>query len=117
MNVDPSELARRIVAAWNTHDLDAILEHYSEDAELTSTVVHRVLGIPDGTLRGKAAVRAWWRRVLDRVPDMRIELVGMCPGMSSLAMVQRISTLDGVGVSVYELDVEGKIRREVFHGG
>lgn len=117
MRNDAKEFARDLVAAWNSHDLDRILAHYSEDFELTSPVLKRVRGLEDGTLRGKNAVREWWRHALDKVPELRIELVGMSSGVDSAAMTQRITGVDGLGVSFFRFAQDGRIEREIFHCG
>jgi ketosteroid isomerase-like protein len=33
------------VEAWNRHDIDAVLAHYSDDFEMTTPMIQRVLGI------------------------------------------------------------------------
>ena len=48
------------VAAWNAHDLGRILDHYADDFEMTSPYIVTLAGEPGGTLRGKAAVGAYW---------------------------------------------------------
>lgn len=107
----------RLVAmldAWNTHDLDAILEHYSDDFELISPIAKQRLSLPGDSLEGKDAVRAWWRRVLDRVPDIRFEFVCCVESIRSVSLVYRSSHNGGLVVSVYEFDASGRIRREEF---
>ncbi len=37
--------AEHWVAAWNSHDIDTILAHYSDDFEMTTPMVQRVLGV------------------------------------------------------------------------
>lgn len=45
------------VSAWNSHDLDRILSHYSDDFSMTSPFIAGPLGgEPSGTLRGKDKV-------------------------------------------------------------
>jgi hypothetical protein len=41
---DANAFARRWIADWNAHDLDAILAHYAPDAEFLSPVAQRVTG-------------------------------------------------------------------------
>jgi ketosteroid isomerase-like protein len=38
------KLAHHWIAAWNAHDLAAIMSHYEETIELTSPVAARLLG-------------------------------------------------------------------------
>jgi ketosteroid isomerase-like protein len=56
------ELARHWVRAWNAHDLDEILSHYREDVVLVSPVAARILEDPSGTVVGKEALRAYFKR-------------------------------------------------------
>jgi ketosteroid isomerase-like protein len=49
--------ARDWCDAWNRRDLDAIMEHYSDDVEFSSPTVVKRWGVADGWLRGKAKVR------------------------------------------------------------
>ena len=58
------ELADHWVAAWNAHDLDAIMSHYDEAIELTSPVAAGLLGVPNGKVAGKPALRAYFQRGL-----------------------------------------------------
>ena len=37
------ELASHWIQAWNSHDLDAIMEHYKDEVLLTSPVAARVV--------------------------------------------------------------------------
>ncbi len=39
--------------AWNAHDLDGVLSHYSDDFEMFSPVIVQVTGNREGRLRGR----------------------------------------------------------------
>jgi ketosteroid isomerase-like protein len=56
--------------AWNSHDLDRILEHYADDVEYSSPFIAQMAepGGPgaDGRLDGKAVVRAYFAAALER---------------------------------------------------
>src|SRR5215831_4331753 len=60
-----SEQARRFaeewVDAWNRHDLDGILAHYSEDVVFSSPFAARLIPGGDGTVRGRAALREYFK--------------------------------------------------------
>ncbi|HEV7790484.1 MAG TPA: nuclear transport factor 2 family protein, partial [Pseudonocardia sp.] len=55
--VEAKAFVERWVAHWNAHDLDALLEHFTEDVTFSSPAAIRVLGGGDGVVRGKAALR------------------------------------------------------------
>jgi len=115
MQTDRVKIIHELDEAWNSRDLDRILAFYSDDFELCSPHVKNRLEIGDGTLRGKEKVRAWWRRVLDKVPDLRSELVSVSEGVDSVAYAFKSSFSGSISVSVFWFDTEGKIRKELFH--
>ena len=74
------------IDAWNSHGLDAILSHYDENVVLTSPVAARLLNDPSGTVRGKAALRAYFQRGLQAYPDLHFELHDVMIGLSSVVL-------------------------------
>lgn len=78
------EFARRHVALWNEHDLEAILDLYSEDAELVSPLAASLQGQP--TLRGRAELRDYFRRGLAKFPDLRFEIIDVFRCQSSVTI-------------------------------
>jgi len=77
------KLANEWIAAWNAHDLDAILAHYEEAVELTSPVAARLLGRADGKVVGKENLRAYFQRGLEAYPELRFELEDVLWGLNS----------------------------------
>jgi ketosteroid isomerase-like protein len=63
------------IGSWNAHDLRRVLSHYADDFEMSSPVIIQVAAEPSGTLRGKAAVGAYWAKALELTPNV-IELKG-----------------------------------------
>ena len=82
--VEAREFARDWVAAWNAHDLDQILSHYASDVVLVSPVAAKILNDPSGMVRGREALRQYFRRGLDAYPDLTFELVDVMWGLSPL---------------------------------
>jgi hypothetical protein len=66
------EFARRHVEVWNSHDLEAIVDLYTEDAELYSPLAALLQGEP--AVRGRAALREYFERGLAKYPDLRFEI-------------------------------------------
>lgn len=81
--------AREWIEAWNSHDLDRILAHYSEGFELSSPKIVELMGEPSGRLTGKAAIRPYWAKALARIPDLKFELLTVLAGIDSLALYYR----------------------------
>ena len=57
-------------AAWNSHDLERILEHYTDDVVFASPKIVQLMGEPTGEVRGKEALRAYWGKGLQHLPDL-----------------------------------------------
>ena len=107
------EIAHATIDAWNSHDLERILAHYRDDLEMCSPVIVQLMGEPSGTLRGKAAVRAYWSKALARTPALNFELEQVLVGAGSVAIVYRGHR--GLSVEVLWLDADGRVSRAAAH--
>ena len=103
-------LAEESVAAWNAHDLEAIMALYSPQVVFQTPTIIDTLGIADGTVRGAERLREHFARGLGRLPDLRFDLDGVYAGVSSLAMTYRWA--DGTPVcELHEYGADGLIAR------
>jgi len=89
------------LAAWNAHDLDRILAHYTNDFEMTSPLIPQITGEPSATLRGKPAVRAYWQKALQLIPDLQFKHLATFTGVDSIA--------------IHYLGAKNRPSLEVFH--
>lgn len=106
--------ARSWIAAWNAHNLDAVLAHYEDDVRSTSRIAARLLGSADGLVAGKANVRAYFQRGLDAYPDLNFQLEDVFWSVASLVMM--FTNQKGARSAEYvELSPAGKISRVVAH--
>jgi predicted ester cyclase len=80
------QLANDWVAAWNSHDLEAIMVHYDDGVELTSPVAAQLLGVPNGKVTGKANLRAYFQRGLEAYPDLHFHLENVLAGVNSAVL-------------------------------
>jgi hypothetical protein len=101
-------------AAWNAHDLDLILTHYSADFEMTTPFIVKVMGDPSGTLKGKEQVGAYWRRALDRLPDLHFQVLDVFAGIGSLVIYYR-AVLGLLACEVFFFDGQGKVCKAAAH--
>jgi len=83
---DAETFARAWVSDWNSHDLERILAHYSDDFEFSSPFIVQIAGEPSGTLRGKKAVAAYWAKALARSPNLHFELDSVLWGVRTLVI-------------------------------
>ena len=48
---------RKWIESWNSHDLERILAHYTDDLEISSPLITERLRVAREVLKGKSAVR------------------------------------------------------------
>ena len=114
--IDPefaSRFAREWIDAWNSHDLDRILAHYDDDFEMSSPIIRTLADETSGKLRGKTAVRAYWAKALEKVPDLRFKLVTVLAGVESVKVYYKGHR--GLSAEVLHFDRSGKVRAGFAH--
>jgi len=109
---DAIEFANHWVKAWNSHDLDEIMLHYSTDIVLVSPVAAKILNDPSGVVTGKEALRAYFRRGIEAYPNLKFELIDVMWGISSIVLyyVNQKGTKTG---EFMEIDADAKITKVV----
>ncbi len=79
-------LGQKIIDAWNSHDLARILALYAEDIVVVNPMFFLLLGLPEGTLRGKDALRPHWKMVLEQLSHLKFKFIDSYAGMDSFAL-------------------------------
>jgi ketosteroid isomerase-like protein len=87
--LDAEEFTRHWLAAWNAHDIEAVLAHFHEDIVFTSPVAAQLLPHTRGVLRGKAALRMYWAEGLNRIPDLRFTVEAVYVGVDTVVINYR----------------------------
>ncbi len=85
-DMETHEFAQQWIAAWNSHDLEAILAHYAENVTLTSPVAAKLSNNASGIVSGKKALRDYFARGLAAYPDLRFQLLDVLCGISSVVL-------------------------------
>ena len=104
---------------WNRRDVEAVLEHFHDDVVFTSPTALAVVGVP--VVRGKAALRAYWKTAMAHIASMRftIDHIVWDPAHAELAIIY-LAEADGKSRRVSEnltFNEAGQVvAAEVFHG-
>ena len=106
------DLANHWVAAWNDHDLDAIMAHYEDAVELTSPAAAQLLGTSDGKVVGRANLRAYFQRGLEAYPELHFQLEHVLWGVNSVVFYY-INQKGTHTAEFMELSANGKVARVV----
>lgn len=96
------------IAAWNSHDLERILDHYSEDVAITSPFIEKIMGPGQGTISGKLALRDYWTAALGKYTDLNFELFRAYPGVNSVVIHYR-SVAGFVGMEFMRFDEHDQV--------
>jgi ketosteroid isomerase-like protein len=104
-----SAFANEWVAAWNAHDLERILSHYSEDFTIDSPMAAKLYPQSGGTVIGKAEVRKYWSIGLQKSPNLKFEILEVLVGVQSLALYLFNAASSKRSVEVMTFNTEGKV--------
>ena len=107
---DAKEFAREWIAAWNSHDLEAIVSHYAADAVLISPVAAKILADPSGNVAGQSALRNYFNEGLDAFPEPHFEFLDVMFGLSSVVLVY-LNQRGTKTAEFMELGDDGKVLR------
>ncbi len=114
MKLNKDEFANKWIASWNSHSLDSILNHYSDDVEVTSPMIKVALGVDSGTLKGKEKVKGYWKAALEKVPDLKFELIDIAQGINSIALYYK-SIMNKMAIEVMFFNNEGLVEKVIVH--
>ena len=109
------EFATEWIEAWNAHDLDRILSHYSDDFEMSSPRIVEVMNEPSGRLKGKDVVRGYWEKSFIRSPGLRFELIEVLGGADSLVVYYNNVTRGRRAAEVFVFGPDGLVAKSMAH--
>jgi hypothetical protein len=94
------DFAKQWINAWNSHDIDAIIEHYADDVEFHSPFIRLLNFNVGGTITNKTELKSYFQKGLTAYPDLQFQLHGVFTGTQSVVL--------------YYTSVNGKLAAEVF---
>lgn len=84
-----TQFANEWITNWNNHDLDSILDHYTEEVIFHSPMIHKILGEATDKLVGKDKLRIYWAKGLTIIPNLHFELINIFCGANCLSIYYR----------------------------
>lgn len=79
------EFAAAWISAWNAHDLEKILSHYTDDFIIESPIALRRFPESGGILKGKAQIKKYWSIGLQN-KQLHFEIIEILVGINSLTI-------------------------------
>lgn len=74
------------VRAWNAHDLEEVLSHYDDNIVFYSPFIKKINNDPNGCIRGKENLRAYFSKALVAYPELHFELYHILEGVNSVVL-------------------------------
>ncbi|MEJ7611079.1 MAG: nuclear transport factor 2 family protein [Ferruginibacter sp.] len=111
-------IALQWLAAFNAHDLEALLSLYDDDALHYSPKLKLRMPETNGYIRGKEALRTWWADAFERLPGLQYVLTSVTADERSVFMEYTRKLPGEADMMVAEvLEIDKKIAASrVYHG-
>jgi ketosteroid isomerase-like protein len=109
------KFAEEWIDAWNSHELNKILSHYSDDFEMSSPRIIQIMNEPSGMLKGKDNVRRYWEKSLIQSPNLRFALKEVLVGAESLVIYYNNLTRGKKAAEVFFFNSDGRVSRSMAH--
>ena len=114
-----ARLGRSWLAAFNAHDVDALVAIYAPDATHTSPKIRALHPQTGGKLHGHAALKDWWTDAIKRLPTLRYEELTVTANDDRVFLEYLRHAPDGPPYPVAEVfEVRGGkiVASRVYHG-
>jgi hypothetical protein len=100
--------------AWNTGNIEAILEHYSDDIAFSSPFVLKSGPSTGGTVKGKSALRKYFEGALEKNPGLQFELKHIMVGIKSITLIY-VRNGSMLAAETMIFNDEGKVTEGLSH--
>ncbi len=107
------EFARDWVGAWNAHDLEKILTHYSEDFTIETPMAAKLYPQSHGTVLGKSEVRKYWAIGLEKNPTLKFEILDVLVGVNSIGLYLINTSSNKKSVELMSFNNEMKVHKAI----
>lgn len=108
MNKEQTEnFAKQWIAAWNSHAIDAIMNHYSETIEFQSPFIQLLKFNESGIITSKADLKVYFEIGLKNYPELYFQFHDCLVGINTI-VIYYTSVSGRKAAEVFELDSFGK---------
>lgn len=107
--------AEEWVSSWNSHDIEKILSHYAEDFVIETPMAAKRLPETCGLVKGKEAVREYWKIGLQKNPELEFEILDVLTGISGLTIYYMNKSTNNKAVEVMIFNNQQKVKQAIVH--
>ncbi len=105
--------ARDWVDAWNAHDLEKVLLHYTEDFTIETPMAVKLYPQSGGIVVGKSEVRKYWTIGLEKSPNLKFEILDVLVGVNSLGLFLFNTSSNKKSVELMSFNSEMKVNKAI----
>ena len=95
------------IEAFNSHEIEAILEHYADDVEFYSPFIKLLQFNEEGFIRNKTELKRYFETGLQAYPDLHFQLHNFFTGVDSI-VIYYTSVNGRLAAETFQLNKEGK---------
>jgi ketosteroid isomerase-like protein len=113
------QIAAKWFEAFNAHDLEKLLSLYNDNAQHYSPKLKIRMPETQGLIKGKQALREWWKDAFDRLPTLQYEVIKLTADEDQVFMeyIRRVDGEDDLSVGeVLQIDNGLIVFSRVYHG-
>lgn len=107
--------AEEWASSWNSHDIEKILSHYSDDFIIETPMAAKRLPETCGLVKGKEAVKQYWKIGLERNPKLEFEILDVLKGISGLTIYYINKSTNNKAVEVMLFNDQLKVKQAIVH--
>ncbi len=112
-------ITRKWFDAFNTHNLEALLSLYHDDARHYSPKLKIRQPETNGYVTGKSALRLWWQDAFDRLPTLHYRYTTLTADDNRVFM-EYVRSVDGehdmLVAEVLDINTDMIVASRVYHG-
>lgn len=114
-NTFTQNFAKEWVESWNSHNIEKILSHYTDDFIIQTPLAAKMMPETSGVVSGKEAVRAYWTQALEMTPNLEFEILEVFAGVSGLTICYHNKARNIQAVEVMFFNDELKVKQAIVH--
>ncbi len=107
--------AKEWIEAWNSHNLDKILSHYSDDFSIETPMALKFFPESRGIITGKNNVRKYWAVGIEKIPNLKFELLDLLIGVNGLTIYYINTATNKKSVEVMNFNSNKKVDKAIVN--
>jgi ketosteroid isomerase-like protein len=118
-SLNNKQIAIKWFEAFNEHDLEKLLSLYDDNAQHFSPKLKVRVPETQGLIKGKQALREWWKDAFDRLPSLQYEVIKLTADDEQVFMeyVRHVAGEEDLSVGeVLQIENGLIVFSRVYHG-